>query len=485
MRWGGDHPTPSADPSIPMLLPHPFRRFIAHIRPDRAQLNALRKAHLELSQKIRQQPELQDILVSIFLQGSYRRSTAIRRPRQGGVSDVDLVLVTRLDPVDFPPEKALRLLDPFLRRHYSQIRQQGRSIGLRVGDIDIDLVLASAPSRVELYAAEYSAEPLEDGGAATPAELMAWKSEPLLIPDGGSQQWEATNPLAQVARTRDKNGLCNAHYLGVVKALKWWKMHDAAMPEHPRGYPLERLIEECCPDGIESVDEGVTRTLEEIARRYSGGKKPRLEGHAVPGQDVFARVPADDFRQFSRRAREAAMIARRALDGGDPQASAVGWQCLFGEAFPRPAIGAEAVEPDAAPASRSVEELLREVRERGSVLVSGLEELQRLKRMLERAVHELGIRIVWDPNTPAELKDYVGAMALSAIQYGLAGAAGGMVAGVIFKDRSLANLGAVLGAVYGAIRGYNQVEEGWRVRSWYERETVCVEVVRLSAGKST
>lgn len=466
-----------------MLLPHPFRRFIAHIRPDRVQLGALRRAHLELARRIRQQPELQEILVSTFLQGSYRRSTAIRYPGQGGVSDVDLVLVTRLDPDDYPPEKALKLLESLLKPHYSQLRRQGRSIGIRIGDIDLDLVLTSAPSRVEMFAAEFSAEPLEDGGAASLAESMAWKSDPLLIPDRGSQQWEATHPLAQLARTRDKNASCNTHFLGVVKAIKWWKMYETGMPEHPRGYPLERLIEECCPDEIESVDEGIVRTLEEMGRRYSGGK-PFLEGHGVNEQDVLARVPDDDFRLFVAHARDAARIARKALKSRDPQATADGWQRLFGDTFPRPAMDGEEIAVDVAPPTRSVEELLREIRERGAVLVSGLEELQKLKRMLERAVNELGIRIVWDPQTPAELKDYVGAMALNAIQYGLAGAAAGMVAGAIFNERSLVNFGAVAGAIYGALRGHGQVKEGWRVRSWYERETVCVEVIRLPVGTS-
>lgn len=466
-----------------MLLHHPYRRFLTHIRPNRVQLNALRKAHLELSQKIRQEPELQDILVSTFLQGSYRRSTAIRYPGQGGVSDVDLVLVTRLDPDEHPPEQALRRLELFLKRHYSQIRRQGRSLGIRIGDIDLDLVLASTPFRVELFDAEFAAEPLEDGGSATLAESVAWKSAPLLIPDRHSQQWEQTNPLAQLARTRDKNAMCNAHYLGVVKALKWWKTREKEMPENPRSYPLERLIEECCPDGIESVDEGVTRTLEEIARRYSKGEKPCLEGHGMPGQDVFARVPAADFRLFVTRAREAAKVARTALDSGDPQASADGWRRLFGEDFPRPALEAEAIEPVVAPPARSVDALLREIRERGAVLVSRLEELQKLKRALERAVNELGIRIVWDPSTPPELRDYVGSMALSAIQYGLSGAAVGMLAGAIFKDDRLVNLGAAVGALLGAFRGFQRVEEGWRVRSWYEGETVCVEVLRLPSGK--
>ena len=40
--------------------------------------------------------DLKDIIVTTFLQGSYRRSTAVR-PKQGKRSDVDIVVVTKLD----------------------------------------------------------------------------------------------------------------------------------------------------------------------------------------------------------------------------------------------------------------------------------------------------------------------------------------------------------------------------------------------------
>lgn len=468
-----------------MLLPHPFRRFLANIRPSRRQLEALQRAHLDLSRRIRLDPELQKILVTTFLQGSYRRSTAIRDAGRGGVSDVDLVMVTKLDPKVIRPEKALRLLEPFLSRSYETWRRQGRSIGITVGEVELDLVLTSVPPRIDLFPAEASADPLDAGGAPTPAEHLARQSEPLLIPDRESKQWKPTRPLAQLAKTRGKNARCNTHYLGVVKAIKWWKARSSGMPEHPKSYPLERLVEECCPDGIESVDEGITRTLETMGRRFRNGKKPVLQGHNMPNQDVLARVPEADFRAFIERVREAAGIARRALECDDAQESAAAWQQLFGEAFPSPAARTDNSATTVPEPSRSIDELLAEVRDRGKVLVAGLEELQKLKQTLERAVNELGIYIVWDPSTPAELRDYIGAISLNTAQYGLAGAAGGLFVGALLKDsRRWMWLGALAGGIYGAYRGHQQVQEGWRVRSWYDEEQgVCVEVLGLPAKR--
>ena len=46
-----------------------------------------------------------------------------------------------------------------------------------------------------------------------------------------------------------------------MKAIKWC-VEKHTEPKHPKGFPLERLIGECCPDGIESVAEGMMKTLE-------------------------------------------------------------------------------------------------------------------------------------------------------------------------------------------------------------------------------
>ncbi len=44
--------------------------------------------------------------------------------------------------------------------------------------------------------------------------------------------------------------------------------------KHPKSYPLEHFVGECCPDGITSVAEGIVGTLECIAECYP--KKPFL-----------------------------------------------------------------------------------------------------------------------------------------------------------------------------------------------------------------
>jgi hypothetical protein len=452
-----------------MELNYRFRKFLEQINPSRGQLRGFRRAHLELSRRLRNDPELREYFVATFLQGSYRRSTAVRPLADGEGSDVDLVLVTNLDSSRYGPEKALKLLRPLLQRHYPKVRTQGRSFRIHVDEVTLDLVLASAPSRVDLqqWLAEARAEPLEEGFEPTDAELKAWKSEPLLIPDRSEDRWRPSHPLAQLASTRRKNARCNQHFLGVVKALKCWKAHHPDLPEHPKSYPLERLIEECCPDDIQSVAEGVTLTLEEIAQFSASRRKPRIEAHGVPNSDVLAKTSEADFARFVRRAAEAAATARRAFDAEDEGESAAEWRRLFGPIFPAGAPTEVLEAPGVA--ARSAEGLVARIIRDGQIVLSGLENLRRLKHALDQAIQRLGVRVEWDPSSPAELRDYLGVMTLNALHYGFIGCGVGLVVGALLRDPELGlKVGGAIGLACGAARGYSSVRRGWRLRAWYD-----------------
>lgn len=146
--------------------------------------------------------------------------------------------------------------------------------------------------------------------------------------------------LRAIRWTRDKNKRTNEHFVNVVKAIKWWRLENFEEPEHPKGFPLERLIGECCPDSIETVAEGVTKTLEKIVIDYANlirvGGKPHLPDYGVPTHDVFKRVTAEDFKKFYEQTMPAAAIARRALDSDDRTDSGNRWRELFGSKFPNP-----------------------------------------------------------------------------------------------------------------------------------------------------
>ena len=349
-----------------MILQSDFNSFLQGIRPTQAMRDDLKAGHETLRDRLNADEHLKPILVSDFLQGSYRRYTAVR-PKGDKRSDVDIIVVTKLDENEYTPEDALGLFEPFLNKHYKgKWRRQGRSFGIEMSYVELDVVPTSAPAEQEYGILQSDAVTSDDdiveardwrlhrswlalnnrsrvdaklllGQAAGEAE---WRAQPLRIPDREADEWDDTHPLEQIRWTRDKNSRCNGHFVNVVKCIKWWRLEHYAEPAHPKGFPLERLIGEHCPDGIESVAEGVVKTLEAIVSSYAvlvlTMGKPSLPDYGVPSHDVFHRITGEDFAAFYNQAKHGADLSRRALDSEDRTKSGNLWREMFGSKFPEP-----------------------------------------------------------------------------------------------------------------------------------------------------
>ncbi|PNV65867.1 nucleotidyltransferase [Rubneribacter badeniensis] len=329
-----------------------FDDFLKNIRLSKSQKATLVEAHTRLRDELEADASLQDMLINTFLQGSYRRSTIIK-PAAGQSSDVDVVVVTNIDEEDYTPAEALDLFKGFLDKNYpGQYERQGRSWGIHVDGADIDLVPTSAPSEAlsksealkDMVFSTLDVESFADSSELSKAygsrtavnirdilEKDDWKDEALRIPDREADVWEWTDPLSQIGWTIDKNARCSGRYVNVVKALKWWWRTQHPDKKYPKGYPLEHLIGDCCPDGIESVAEGVVLTLENIAKM--GPSKPILLDRGLPN-DVMARVSQDDYSTFHECVIEASCLAREAFAAEDARVASEKWQELFGAEFP-------------------------------------------------------------------------------------------------------------------------------------------------------
>jgi hypothetical protein len=125
-----------------------------------------------------------------------------------------------------------------------------------------------------------------------------------------------------------------------VKALKWWRLVNYEDPKHPKGFPLERIIGDCCPDGIFSIAEGIVLTLEAILSKYMLypliNGKPQLPDYGVPSHDVLRRLSVEDFGKFYEQAKQGAELARQAYDSNDRTESGNLWRKLLGNKFPSP-----------------------------------------------------------------------------------------------------------------------------------------------------
>jgi len=337
-----------------------FADFLTEIRPTTNQRGEMMTAHATLRAHLRADDKLGPIIAGDFLQGSYRRHTAVR-PKGDKRSDVDIIIVTKLSENEYTPETGMALFEPFLEKRYKgKWRKQGRSFGIDMSQVSLDLVITSAPSEAEIGIYKSDAVESDDDLEDAPdwrlneswlalghrdrsdardmikkaMQTREWTLRPLRIPDRDARKWDDTHPLAQIQETRNRNLSTSGCFVNVVKAVKWSRLERYPETKHPKGFPVERMVGDCCPDGIGSVAEGVALTFEGIVSRY-GGRKPRLQDYGVPGHDVLGRLSDADFATFYAQSRECAVIARQALDSIDRAESCELWRQLFGSKFPK------------------------------------------------------------------------------------------------------------------------------------------------------
>ena len=320
-----------------MELDAQLRELVSEISPTEDQQGNLRDAHIQLRESLMADRDLKPLIVGTFLQGSYRRRTGIR-PESSDKPDVDVVVVTCLNRCEYTPEAAMDKLIPFFDRHYPGMwKKKGRSIGIELPEVKLDVVLTSAPSETEERAILEFLQWEGDGGISSRAS-NEWKKAPLWIPDRDARTWQRTHPLEQIRWTHEKNASTNGHYIHVVKLVKWWWQTQHPEQEYPRSYPLEHIVGDCCPDDVTSLAQAFTETLEEIERRYrqnaSIGAAPCLSDRGVPEQNVLSRMKDNDFIQFHKKSGAAADVARKAINSVDEGESANLWSRIWGSRYP-------------------------------------------------------------------------------------------------------------------------------------------------------
>ncbi len=355
-----------------MELRPQFKEFLAGIRPTEPQKENWRTGSTTLRNRLKQDDELKGIVVSTFLQGSVRRSTAVR-PLGDKRPDVDIVVVTTIDRHTESARDAMDRFIPFLDKWYKgKWRPQGRSFGIEMSLIDMDLVITALPSdrtsrdfMARLYRSQAvetldtleetrnwrlnedwrpsmpSAFGVEQAVQVADAPREQWQPNPLWLPDRDVDGWGRTHPLAQIQWTAAKNRANDGNYVDIVRAMKWWRQTNSdALPKYPKGYPLEHMIGHVLQDGTGSIAQGLVQVFEAMRDEWAflaaAGSKPRLPDHGVPEHDVLKRLDVADFKAFHKAASDAAQTAREALGSQDAQASADLWRELLGPRFPSP-----------------------------------------------------------------------------------------------------------------------------------------------------
>ena len=120
----------------------------------------------------------------------------------------------------------------------------------------------------------------------------------------------------------------------MVKLVKGWWQNRHPEQKHPRGYPLEHIVGDCCPDGVTTLAAAFAKTLENIKSRYGPIGAWQSSDRGVPEQNVLKRINDLDRQNFHSKVAAAAPKARQAIQSTDEAKAAGLWQEVCGSRYP-------------------------------------------------------------------------------------------------------------------------------------------------------
>jgi hypothetical protein len=327
-----------------MNLPSYFTDFLTEIEPSQSYKDDQKKGHTTLRKRLAEDDDFGKIHVNTFLQGSYKRCTAIHPGK-----DVDIVVVTSIDPDTTAASAATARLETCLEKYYpGKVTPQNRSLNVELSYVTMDVVIAASRDlrSQNAFANIRGFEAIE--------EAASWKAQPLQIPDRDLQKWVDTHPKKQLEWTTDLNKASGGYFVPLVKMFKWWRREAYSSPAYPKGYVLERLVGEVFDQAKRDDAEGFMQLLRNLVSAYDTYAAldlvPHLPDAGVPTHNVLARVSAADFKTFMGKVKDASTTAEAALASTDKAESAELWRKLFGSKFSaaptaKAAFSASAIRP--------------------------------------------------------------------------------------------------------------------------------------------
>lgn len=310
-----------------MNLPSYFDAFLGNIEPSSSYKDNQQQGHRTLRKRLAEDEDFSKLHVNTFLQGSYKRWTAIHPGK-----DVDIVVVTNLDPDQTTSTDATTRLMRSLQRYYDKVEPQNRALCVTLDYVTMDVVIAASRDLLR----ENALGSMRLSESIDLAER--WKTQPLQIPDRELKCWVDTHPKRQLEWTTEQNKASGGYFVPLVKMFKWWRKEAYSSPEYPKGYTLERIVGEAFDPDERDHAAGFVALLRGIVAKFGAyaqlGLVPKLPDPGVPTHNVLHRVSASDFKAFVDRVKSALTFAEAALASTDKVESAELWQNLFGKRFP-------------------------------------------------------------------------------------------------------------------------------------------------------
>jgi hypothetical protein len=293
-----------------------FEAFLKDIEPSASTKSNAKNAHEALRAYLKGHEEFKEVLVKVLLSGSYRRNTAVRPRKKGEVTDrpdVDVLVVMDYG-LNEDPGEVLDFLYRVLKPEYPEIRKQTRSVGIKSGLADMDVVPIIAPYGME---------------------------GTLYIPDRKLEQWRETNPPRHTEWTTESNNASGGRFKPLVKEFKWWRRQNPTVGRKPKGFVVECIVAENMDYNQTNHAELFVSAMESIVSRYAFSiltkQVPFISDPGVSGNSVTYGMTFDSFEGFYDKAKAHAELGRRAVEEDDPEKELGLWRKIFGPRFPAPA----------------------------------------------------------------------------------------------------------------------------------------------------
>jgi len=282
-----------------------FEGLISNIEPDPSNVKIAKKAHEKLRSILEKDEDIKDAKPDTYLSGSYARDTAI-----DDIKDVDIILLIDLDHNNTTPDVAVAWLQGVLQKHYSDVKQQGRSVGVITdNDFCLDIV---------------------------PSVPISRRDGPIWIPDRDIKSWVSSHPKGQIAFGISKNSDTRSCYKPLVKIMKHWrdrlKNNDVV-----KSYILESLVAYSLmkePSSYANAIVDIFKKMYDTLSPYLLSQSvPIINDPGYPSSNITKRWAFQEFSTFVNTVYMAGPIASSALASDDEKESIKLWQSLFGPEF--------------------------------------------------------------------------------------------------------------------------------------------------------
>jgi formylglycine-generating enzyme required for sulfatase activity len=302
----------------PFLLERHAQHFVRAIEPTRAEQTAALATVNELHEKLTKINALEKAYFRTEPFGSQVRNTAIRP-----LSDIDALVIFRINPQLEEPDAAHQILEEVLRQIYRKQTIINRA------------ATGKFKPRGSSFGASFLIQLPHIWLEAIPAVYARDETKRILVPDRHLRRWVSTNHEIHAQHAQQQDVQTEGIYSNLIKSVKWWHYRKSPWRRFLTGFMLECLI----ADNLDILDTSLLgsfgRLMQRIQERYrSVGSMSRFPEPGVSKGFKYTSLEPSEFKRFVNLV-DVTVEQIQAISPSDSLVEKIeSWQQVFGTEFP-------------------------------------------------------------------------------------------------------------------------------------------------------